>query len=125
MHELGNALDEGKGKDKGRTKAMQVRPDHALALAHALARLSSALLSSCIINETVWQGSIVSFPACFRLTSFFRRRGRVGPRLKGVLHLTRVSSLVEEVNDPLPLVEAIQCGPVAHSPLLKHAAKSV
>ena len=55
MHELGNALDEGKGKDKGRTKA-RVRPDHALALAPALARLSSALLSSCIINETVWQG---------------------------------------------------------------------
>ena len=44
---------------------------------------------------------------------------------KGVLHQTRARSLVEEVNDPLPLVEAIQCGPVAHSPSLKHAAENV
>ena len=46
-------------KVKARIRAglSQVRPDHALALALALARLSSALLSSCIINETVWQGS--------------------------------------------------------------------
>ena len=32
---------------------------------------------------------------------------------------------VEEVNDPLPLVEAIQCGLVTHSPSLKHAAENV
>ena len=51
MHELGNTLDEGKGKDKGRTNA---RLGQTLALSHALARLSSALLSSCIINKTVW-----------------------------------------------------------------------
>ena len=34
MHELGNTLDEGKGKDKGRTNA---RLGQTLALAHALA----------------------------------------------------------------------------------------
>ena len=41
MHELGNFLDEGKGKDKGRTK---VWPDHALALVWPL------LLHSCPVH---------------------------------------------------------------------------
>ena len=36
MHKLGNALDEGKGKNKGRTG---YRPDHALALAPALVKM--------------------------------------------------------------------------------------
>ena len=44
---------------------------------------------------------------------------------KGVLHQTRPALFVEEVNDPLPLVEAIQCGQVTHSPSFKHAAENV
>ena len=47
MHELNNALDSGKSKDKG------YQINLAKVLPHPLlfSSLSSALLSSCIINE--------------------------------------------------------------------------